>query len=309
MRSIKKIVSDILEEEERWAANPSDVWGLPTGYHAYDLITGGIHEAELTIWGFRTSEGKTAFLMPCVFNVANYLLEKEYETGEPQGKILIYSPEMSDKALLQRHVSLKAEVPSRLLRKGRATPEQREKWRTKALQMQVYDNVVNIEAGDTIFIDDLKNAVEEAKRKYKDEGGIALVAVDYLQLIEGNGSQRYDRVTDVSRNLKKITMRHRIPVIATAQFRRPQWGPDEEPSRPYSSDLKESGDIENSADVVGIGWRKSVKKGDSWDLGNHGHFWVEKHRNGPRGHFPLLYDAALTEYHSLDDEVYIDGET
>lgn len=310
MRSIKTIVSELLAEEDKWAANPSDVWGLPTGYHAYDLITGGIHKSELTVWGFRTSEGKTAFLMPVLFNIANHLIDKEYETGEPQGKILVYSPEMTDGALLRRYVSLKSEVPSRLLRKGKATEEQRRKWREKAALMEVYDSIVGIEAGETILIDDLVNTVEETIRKHHDEGGVALVAVDYLQLIQGNGFQRYDQVTDVSRRLKKLTIKHHIPLIATAQFRRTEWkGGDDPPPRPYASDLKESGDIENSADVVGIGWRKPVKRGDSWDIGNQAHFYLEKHRDGPRGNFPMYYDAALTKYNSQDEEVFIDGET
>ena len=309
MRSIKTIVSELLAEEDKWAANPSDVWGLPTGYHAYDLITGGIHKSELTVWGFRTSEGKTAFLVPALFNVANYLIDKEYETGEPQGRVLVYSPEMTDTALLQRYISLKAEVPSRLLRKGKATEEQRRKWREKASLMQVYDNIVNIEAGETILMDDLAATIEEATRKYRDEGGVALVAVDYLQLIQGNGFRTYDQVTDVSRRLKKLTIKYRLPIIAMSQFRRVDFGETGEPTRPYSAELKESGDIENSADNIGIGWRKPVKRGDSWEPGNMAHFWVDKHRNGPRGNFKMIYNPSLTQYLSDDEEVHIDGET
>lgn len=264
-------------------ANLGKPIGLSTGFYDLDQLLGGLQPQELYILGGRPGQGKTSFLLNIILN----LLEKG------QNGIAIYSLEMSRNDLANRLVSMKAGIDSQLLR-------------TRTLAQREWESV--IKASDALgneqwFVDESGKlsmpAIRHKCRRHKQQYGLDLIVVDYLQLMEGEdttGKRQYNRVQEVgeiSRGLKQLAKDLDVPVLAAASLSRAS--EQRQNKRPQLSDLRESGSIESDADVVMFISR-------CMDEANKGQSVIEiaKHRNGPVGELSLIFDAAYTKFRDLD---------
>ena len=287
--SKKKIVSvnteiDKLVNELAERRNSKYVTGVPTGYSMLDDMTGGFQDSELIIIAGRPSHGKTAFAMNIARNAS--ILGKK--------NIGIFSLEMSFKELLIRMLSTEAKINGQKLKIGKSSPEE---WNKLA---STYHKLKT-----NIFIDDSSSLsifeIRAKARRMKKENQIDMIIVDYLQLVRGpESSERRDlEVGYVSRGLKALAKELNIPVVACAQLNRGIEGRGKE-KMPVLSDLRESGSIEQDADVVIfvnrpiMGMKVDPMQPDYEELKRKAEIIIGKQRNGPTGQLPNF--IFLSEY-------------
>lgn len=258
------------------------VVGLPTGFRDLDQMTGGLHPSDLTIIAGRPSAGKTSFVLTLAHHVA-------VKAKAPVG---IFSLEMSVEQLVQRLVCAEATVDAHRLRTGFIDEYE---WHRISHAFGVLSEA-------PMYIDDTANltALElRAKaRRMKTEHDIKLLVVDYLQLMQGRGREnRVQEVSEISRSLKGIARELNIPVIALSQLSRAI--ESREGHRPMLSDLRESGSIEQDADIVMFIHREELYKRDT-ERKNIADVIVAKHRNGPIGDISLRFFPAQTRFADLE---------
>lgn len=308
MGGIADHVDALLSAEEGWHENPSALAGYPTGYQPLDEILLGLENGKHYVFGARTSQGKTAFSLPIAFNVARFLLHRQEEEGIPAGKVLIFSPEMTGTALLSRFVSTRTKVRLRKLKKGTASEEDRRVWREAMQAMTKYHGVVEIASGEGMDVASLCQHVEERNREFRSAGGVRFVLIDYIQLVEGQGRTAYEKATYTSQRLKGLSNKLDIPILSLSQFRRPDIKPGEKERKPTMYEFRDSGDIEQSADVIGILFRPLDSDDTHVRSRRSATFEITKHRDGPLGSFTLGYDPPTTTFVAYMDELFIDGE-
>jgi replicative DNA helicase len=266
------------------------VTGVPSGFKDLDDLTTGFQKGDLIIVGGRPSMGKTAFAL----NIAQYV---GLELGEP---VAIFSLEMAKEQLAFRMLCSEAMVNSSSIRKGFVKKEDWHKLTNAA------SNLTNA----PIFIDDSSSitALElRAKaRRLKMERGLSLIIVDYLQLMRGKGSfeRREQEISDISRSLKALAKELNVPVIAVSQLNRSV--EQRRPPKPILADLRESGAIEQDADVILFLYRdeiynKDAKKGLAEVI-------IAKQRNGPTGSVNLAFMSHCTRFMNLTERDYMDVE-
>lgn len=284
---VSEIVLNTLEKISEAAKSKSLVTGIPTGFVDLDNMLTGLHPSDFVLIAARPSMGKTAIAL----NILQHtVFEKNYCAA-------IFSLEMSREVLMNRLFAMEARVDAQNLRTGR-------------LQDSEWDRL--IESVDAIgrsklIIDDTPGiSLSELRtkcRKYKLEFGLQLIVIDYLQLMSGSGKNaenRQQEITEISRGLKALAREMDAPVIALSQLSR---GPEGRADhRPILSDLRESGSIEQDADVVMFLYRdeyynkeKSLYKGITELI-------VAKQRNGPIGTVPLAWLPQYTRFHDLSNE-------
>ena len=276
-------------------ARGQEVTGLRTHYTQLDKMTAGFQSSDLVIIAARPSMGKTAFAMNIAENAA--VLDNKV--------VGVFSLEMSKEALLMRMLAAHSRVDSHRLRTGFIPREDREKltFATESL-MQA-----------RLFIDDTPSiSVTEmrskARRLKQQEGRLDLIVVDYLQLMSAVpiGGKRFENrtqeVSAISRGLKAVAKELKVPVLALSQLSRApeSRGGDH---RPQLSDLRESGSIEQDADVVAFIFREGVYKKDDPDLEGLAEIIVAKQRNGPTGVIKLAFLHSCTRFENLASEEYI----
>lgn len=262
-------------------ANPSDVTGTPTGFVDLDRMTSGMHGGELIIVAGRPSMGKTAFSM----NIGEYVA---VEYGLP---VAVFSMEMPGTQLTMRMLGSIGRLDQHRMRTGRLTDEDWPKL-THAVQKM---------SEAQLFIDETGglNPMElssRARRLARQCGKLGLIIVDYLQLMSGSsaGENRATEISEISRSLKSLAKELDVPVIALSQLNR---GLEQRPNkRPVMSDLRESGAIEQDADVILFIYRDEVYNPDSPDKGT-AEIIIGKQRNGPIGPVRLTF---LGQYTKLD---------
>lgn len=261
-------------------ANPSDVTGTPTGFVDLDRMTSGMHGGELIIVAGRPSMGKTAFSM----NVGEYVA---VEYGLP---VAVFSMEMPGTQLIMRMLGSVGRLDQHRMRTGRLTDEDWPKL-THAVQKM---------SEAQIFIDETGglNPMElrsRARRLSRQCGKLGLIIVDYLQLMSGSsqGENRATEISEISRSLKSLAKELDVPVIALSQLNR---GLEQRPNkRPVMSDLRESGAIEQDADVILFIYRDEVYNPDSQDKGT-AEIIIGKQRNGPIGPVRLTFLGQYTKF-------------
>lgn len=282
--SIKEIVLTALDRIEKASKNKGVVTGLPTGFLDLDYKLSGLQPSDLILVAARPSMGKTAF----VLNIAQYVAFRK-EKG-----VVIFSLEMAKEQLVNRLFSLEAQVDSQALRTGNLKDSEWEKLIEGA----------GIVGQSNLIIDDTPGiSVSEVRskcRKYKLEHNIQLVIIDYLQLMSGRvGSRaesRQQEISDISRSLKALARELHVPVIALSQLSRAvESRPDK---RPMLSDLRESGAIEQDADVVMFIYRDEYYNRDS-DYKKQAEIIISKQRNGPTGTVHLAWLADYTKFANL----------
>lgn len=257
------------------------ITGLETGFRDLDLATGGLQPGNLLVVGGRTSMGKTSWALNIAHHVALHV----------QRPVLIFSLEMSMSDVSERLICQDARVSMSHYRLGDLCD----------LDMQrIQDAKARIETAP-ITIDDRGSVTSKDIRVIARQHRPALVIVDYLQLLHGGaGDNRAQQVSDDTRNLKVLAMQLGIPVIAASQLRRPPAG--QKSKEPSLEDLKESGGIEQNADIVVLLYRPEVDKPRDPELAGYAEMNIAKNRNGRTGSHGLSWEGSITRFANLDDE-------
>ncbi|WP_455716605.1 replicative DNA helicase [Anaerosporobacter sp.] len=281
--SIKDIVIKSLESIESAAKNKGSVTGIATGFYDLDYKTAGLQPSDLILVAARPSMGKTAF----VLNIAEYVAVKSHITTA------IFSLEMSKDQLVKRIISMNSKVDSQAIRSGEL---QDDDWVKLVESARAVGNS-NLIIDDTpgISIGELRSKC----RKFKLEHNLGLIIIDYLQLMSGGkkSESRQQEISEISRSLKALAREVNAPVIALSQLSRAvEQRPDK---RPMLSDLRESGAIEQDADVVMFIYRDDYYNRDSEDAGVS-EIIIGKQRNGPTGTVKLAWLSQYTKFANLE---------
>lgn len=285
--SMDKVMAEVIEKIDKVTKSNSRITGIETGFKDFDRLTAGLQNSDLILIAGRPSMGKTAFAL----NIA------QYAAVEKRVPVAIFSLEMSKDQLGNRMLSSQALVDSGKLRVGNLTPEE---FDSIAMAMGTL-SAAPIEIYDTPGINPI--SMREKCRKLKIEKGLGLIVIDYLQLMEGTGNRNesdQQRVSYISRSLKGIARELNVPVIALSQLSRGPEGRTDH--RPMMSDLRESGAIEQDADVVCLLFREEYYKKDDPEVKNKGEVIVAKNRNGSTDTINLIWRGQFTRFDNMIDE-------
>lgn len=279
---IRKIVMNALQRIEAASKNTGSVTGVATGFFDLDVMTSGMQPADLVLIAARPSMGKTAF----VLNIAQYAAFKLNKS------VAIFSLEMSKEQLVNRMFSLESSVDAQHLRNGKLDENEWEKLVESA----------GVIGGSKLIIDDTPGiSIQEMRskcRKFKLEQGLDMIIIDYLQLMSGGGKSesRQQEISEISRSLKALAREMNVPVLALSQLSRAvEQRPDK---RPMMSDLRESGAIEQDADVIMFIYRDDYYNKDTEKPGV-AEIIIGKQRNGPVGTVELAWMAKFTRFANL----------
>lgn len=281
--SIDKIVLQSLESIEAASKSKGTVTGVATGFYDLDYKTAGLQPSDLVLVAARPSMGKTAF----VLNIAEHVAVKSHTTTA------IFSLEMSKDQLVKRMLAMNSKVDSQSIRSGELKDED---W------IKLVESVKTIGNSNLIIDDSPGISISELRskcRKFKLEHNLGLVIIDYLQLMTGNrkSESRQQEVSDISRSLKALAREINAPIIALSQLSRAvEQRPDK---RPMLSDLRESGAIEQDADVVMFIYRDDYYNHDTEEPGV-AEIIIGKQRNGPTGTVKLGWQAKFTKFVNLE---------
>ena len=280
---IRQVALNVLEKIEQAAKTNDTVTGIPTGFIDLDYRTSGFQPSDFILIAARPSMGKTAFVLNVVEHVA---VKKQYPC-------MVFSLEMSKEQLVNRMLSMESNVDSQKLRTGSLTDAD---WDA------VIEGVGTI-GNSKLLIDDTPGiSIMELRskcRKVKLEFGLSLVIIDYLQLMSGSGKSgdnRQQEISEISRSLKALARELNAPVIALSQLSRAC--ETRQDHRPMLSDLRESGAIEQDADVVMFLYRDDYYNKDT-DTPNIAEVIIAKQRNGPIGTIQLMWRPELTKFANL----------
>lgn len=268
--------------------------GISTGFLKLDEMTAGLHEGELIILAARPAMGKTAFAL----NIAQHVATNPHDPRT----VAVFSLEMSAESLLTRMVCAGARVDQQKFRAGYLNQEERRRLQAVALQL--------VEA--PIYIDDTPGVtlmdIHAKLRRVQSQAGLGLVVIDYLQLMSSRGrsENRTQEVSAISRGLKLLAKELRIPFLVLSQLSRaPETRPGDH--RPQMSDLRESGSIEQDADLVAFIFREEVYKPDREDLRGLAKLILAKQRNGPIGDVNLAFLREFTKFENLMNDLDAGG--
>ncbi|SHO49364.1 replicative DNA helicase [Anaerocolumna xylanovorans] len=281
--SIRDIVFQSLESIEAAARSKGSVTGIATGFYDLDYKTAGLQPADLILIAARPSMGKTAF----VLNIAEHVVLKGNVTTA------IFSLEMSKDQLVKRIMSMHSKVNSQSIRTGDLSDED---W------IKLVESARSIGNSNLIIDDTSSISISELRskcRKFKLEYNLGLVIIDYLQLMTGSkkSESRQQEISEISRSLKGIARELHVPVIALSQLSRAvEQRPDK---RPMLSDLRESGAIEQDADIVMFIYRDDYYNHDSEEAGIS-EIIIGKQRNGPTGTVKLAWQSQYTKFANLE---------
>jgi replicative DNA helicase len=277
---IKDLLKEAYERAER-AEHQDGYLGISTGFRDIDSVLGGLQKSDLVILAARPSVGKTSFALDIVRNVA--LLEKK--------KVAIFSLEMSKSQITDRLVSMQSGIPMWDTRVGRMTDEMFAK----------YAEAMGELAEGVMFVDDTPgqhiNEIRTKCRRLALERGVDIIVIDYLQLIHGSSKEgRTQEVSEISQGLKNIAREVDVPVIALSQLSRAVESRNSR--RPQLSDLRDSGSIEQDADIVMFIDREETYNPDT-DRKGVAEIIIAKHRNGPTGDVEIAFVKELASFRNL----------
>ncbi len=283
--SINDLLAESFERIDQLHKNKGTLRGVPTGFHELDQLLAGLQKSDLIIVAARPGMGKTSLALNMAENAAIELKKT----------VAVFSLEMSKEQLVDRLLCSQAGIDSWRLRTGNLTEEDFSKLN--------YGMGILSEA--PIFIDDSPLAtvteIRAKARRLQMEHGLDMIVVDYLQLMQGIGNaaeaNRVQEISEISRGLKGLARELNVPVIALSQLSRAV--EQRHPKIPQLSGLRESGSIEQDADVVMFLYRDDYYNKDS-DKKNIAEILVRKHRNGPMGEVSLYFHPEQTKYFNLD---------
>jgi replicative DNA helicase len=282
---MKTVLMSTFDRIERLYSTKGALTGLPTGFVELDNMLSGLQSSELIVVAARPSMGKTALAL----NIAEYVGLNERKP------VLIFSLEMSREQLAARMLCSQASVDGQRLRRGNLTEAD---WPRLS-------NALGRLSEAPVFIDDTPSVsaleIRTRARRLKAEHGLGIVIIDYLQLVQGRArvENRQQEIAEITRSLKALARELEVPVLALAQLSRAVEATADK--RPLLSHLKESGEIEQSADVVAFIYREDYYKPDiEPERRNIAEIIVAKQRNGPTGSFELLWQREYTRFRNLE---------
>jgi replicative DNA helicase len=289
---VKDLLWEAFEEIERLQTQDSPITGLPSGFRDLDRMTTGLQKGDLCIVAARPSMGKTSW----VLNVA------ATAAIEHQVPVAVFSLEMSKEQLLKRLLSSEGRIDAQHIRRGGMSPDEHQRLAAAAGHLNSAPIWIDDSPGATVL--EMRAKARRLASDLKAENReLGLIVVDYLQLMAGerNTESRVQEVSQISRGLKALARELDVPVIALSQLSRaPEQRNDK---RPMLSDLRESGSIEQDADLVMFLFRPEYYFGPTDNDGNSieglAELIVAKQRNGPTGSVPLYFFKAYTRFDSL----------
>jgi replicative DNA helicase len=270
----------------------SGVVGVPSGFRDLDALLGGFQRSDLLVFAGRPGMGKTSFLLTVALNAARR-----------GARVAIFTMEMGVDQILQRLVAMESRINVQNLRLGRLSPQ----------EMSRFTEVIGRLSPLPIFIDDTPaltpQDIRTKARRLAHEYGLDLIIVDYMQLMHSGSStrenNRVQEISYISRHLKELARELNVPLISAAQLSRAVEQRNDK--RPVLSDLRESGSIEQDADIVMFLYRDEVYN-EATDYPNQAEIIVAKHRNGPTDTITLFFEKSLTKFmditktpHNLSD--------
>lgn len=286
--AINDILMDSVQSIESLLQNKGGLTGLPAGFADLDKLTSGLHPSDFIILAARPSMGKTALALNIVQNVA--LRAHKVIGGEPRS-VAFFSLEMSKEQLVNRMLCAEAGIDSQRLRVGEMHDED---W------THLWDACDTMSRAK-IYIDDTAGItamdMRSRARRLKAEHGLDLIVVDYLQLMQGSGKRnnsgdRQQEVSEISRSLKALARELDVPVLALSQLSRSV--ESRQVKRPMLSDLRESGSLEQDADIVAFLYREDYYNPETEN--KHTELIIAKHRNGPVDAVNLFFQKQFTKF-------------
>lgn len=289
-RSIKDVLLKTQSDLERLSENKSEITGLATGWYDLDKLTTGLHPNEFIIIAARPAMGKTAFAL----NLATHAAMTQDKS------VAVFNLEMSAEQLAMRILSSLGQLEGFKLRTGNLMNNDWKRINEAVSQLSNTNLVIDDTPGITIG-----EIRAKCRRLASSEKGLSLVIIDYLQLISGGknyGANRQQEVSDISRSLKTLAMELNVPIIALSQLSRSVEG--REDKRPLMSDLRESGSIEQDADIVAFLYRDDYynKEARTEDNTSISELIIGKHRNGPTTTIELLFKKNTSTFLNLKRE-------
>ena len=310
---IKDVLPPVIDSFGEMVENDKTVTGLATGFTDLDELIAGLHPSDFIILAARPSMGKTALAL----NIAENVALRGAKEGEPPKCVIFFSLEMSREQLVQRMVCTEANVSKQDLqpRKNSADMTAAEEKAAEELQnkkMAILDRVWEATdklAGSGVYIDDTPGlTIQEMRakaRRLKAECNIDLIVIDYLQLMQATTSKgiienRQREVSEISRGLKAMARELKVPVLALSQLSRSV--ETRQVKKPMLSDLRESGSLEQDADVVMFLYREDYYKNNDETPTHLTELIVAKHRNGPTGKIDLFFKNDCTKFISMNEK-------
>ena len=272
--------------EER-SNRSSEITGIETGFYDFDKLTTGLHEDNLIILAARPAMGKTAFAL----NIAQNVATKANRT------VAIFSLEMGAESLVERMLSAEGAIPNHHIRTGALSTDEWE--RLVYAQSRLAEAPIFIDDSAGVGISDIR---ARARRLAQETSGLGLIVIDYLQLITGRKTDnRQQEVSEISRQLKIIAKELKVPVIALSQLSRSV--EQRQDKRPIMSDLRDSGSIEQDADIVAFLYRDAYyqDKADDQPESNLTELIVKKNRHGSLGTVKLYFHKEYTKFSSVEE--------
>ena len=287
-RNVADILDTHMQTVETRSQTDGFVTGLSTGFVGLDKITTGLHEGNLIILAARPAMGKTALAL----NIAKHVATMERKPA------VIFSLEMGAEELIERMVASEGMVPGYHLKTGNLSTDE---WkRLVHAQSNLYDVPIFVDDTAGIRISEIRS---KARKLAQEMGGLGVIIIDYLQLITGSkGENRQQIVSEISRELKILAKDLRVPVIALSQLSRSV--EQRQDKRPILSDLRESGSIEQDADIVAFLYREAYyqkEQADSQEANNVTELILEKNRHGSLGTVKLYFHKEYTKFSSVEE--------
>jgi replicative DNA helicase len=276
---ISSVLSEYYDRIDDLAKRSGDIFGVPTGFIDLDRLLSGLQPSDLLIIAGRPGQGKSGFLLSVAKNAA--LTHKKH--------VAIFSLEMSNEQVVQRLIAQETGIDSQRLRTGKLAEEE---W-------PLFTHAIEVFSDTRLFLDDTPAItplqLRTKCRRLHMEYGLDLVIIDYLQLMGGDTrtDNRVQEVSYISRNLKVLARELNVPVLAAAQLSRAV--EQRSDKRPVLSDLRESGSLEQDADIVMFIYRPDQYEKDTVKQ-NVAEIIVSKHRNGPVGSVELIFRNALAKF-------------
>ena len=287
-RNVADILDTHMQIVETRSQTDGFVTGLSTGFVGLDKITTGLHEGNLIILAARPAMGKTALAL----NIAKHVATMERKPA------VIFSLEMGAEELIERMVASEGMIPGYHLKTGNLSTDE---WkRLVHAQSNLYDVPIFVDDTAGIRISDIRS---KARKLSQEMGGLGIIIIDYLQLITGSKREnRQQIVSEISRELKILAKDLRVPVIALSQLSRSI--EQRQDKRPMLSDLRESGSIEQDADIVAFLYREAYyqkEQADSQEANNVTELILEKNRHGSLGTVKLYFHKEYTKFSSVEE--------
>jgi replicative DNA helicase len=291
LQPIRSVLSTYYDRIDDLSKRPEDFQGVPTGFYDLDKLLSGLQPSDLLILAARPGQGKSGFLLSVAKNAA--LTHKKH--------VAIFSLEMSNEQVVQRLIAQETGIDSQRLRTGKLNESE---W-------PLFTHAIEVLSDTSIYLDDTPAItplqLRTKCRRLHLEFGLDLIIVDYLQLMAGDtrNDNRVQEVSQISRSLKVLARELNVPVLSAAQLSRAV--EQRTDKRPVLSDLRESGSLEQDADIVMFIYRPDQYEKDT-DKHNVAEIIVAKHRNGPVGSVELIFRGALAKFENAATKVFRPNE-